>query len=182
MGALATAAKNVETAWCKGNIRDDGTSRDDGDRYCAIGALASALIPQNFILTLDGLMYGPMEDVLKTDRLLAKEDRWSEKERKFWEKSVEKFNDTYRLTNESDEILALAEVINANYPDRSTPLRPSKNNANSVVYSFNDHDDTTREDVIAMMEKADQLLEDRVIAEDKTADELVAEIDELVEV
>lgn len=199
MGALAKAAENVNKAWCKNDLRAEKEARDKGDSYCAVGALAVALLPAGHMLSLDGEAYGPADLVYELDKIEMKtiadpEYVYTEEDYNAMEHIYSQMTgNTYEFTGLTDEVQALAEVIRANYADRVNEIEPKDyaddevfNFFNATVYTFNDHDDTTREEVVAMMEKADILLADRALAdaaaEDKSTDDLVAEIDELVNV
>lgn len=159
MTALADAAALVENAWCKSQLVERS---EDGDRFCAVGALVQSLLPQN--MAFDGLYVGLSELLVE---------------------SPEGLLTAYDYIDDSAEGAVLAEVIRDNYPDRliDTDFGPNYYVADNseIIFTFNDHQDTTREDVVAMLTKANLLLEDRIAFEDKTAEDLVAEIDELLD-
>jgi hypothetical protein len=184
MNELNVAAQGVNTAWCKTDLRREAESKAEGDSFCALGhmAVAQAAV-EGMIVSLDGDYIGTPEAMANYDRYILGYRESSDLSPIEWEPSFEdELFATYDYVRGQASTLVLAETIMANYRDRIADVSDDwiREHPEKVVYMFNDNDSTTREDVVAMMEKAALSLDDARAFEEKTTDDLVAEMDELL--
>ena len=174
MSALRNAAHRVQNSWCKGNLRKEEEARDAGDTYCAVGALAASLLPEDKLLSLDGEYIGPTDEVLTHDALqhalLSIEDTSTEE---YWDldEKVRNFPDnhdwenTYAVLDENHEVIVLSEVIAEKYYNRygfelNTPEKIFDNLLpTEIIFNFNDNLETTRDEVVAVFLEAAERLE-----------------------
>ncbi len=192
---LTKAADIIDNAWCKGDLRKEQEAQEDGDRYCAVGALAVAVMPEDKLMTLDGEYIGDPEQITKVNNLIHKSNtlRWKpdptvkdiEDSRQLNQEAfnlLEGTTSTYDMLDEHPLTAALALNILRD-PERvvrfttSDELRDEALAAlkisvdvlndlgwttSEIVFSFNDHKDTTRDDVVALF---------REVAEEVDTDE-----------
>jgi hypothetical protein len=184
VNALNEAAKEVERSWCKENLYQ--YDHNEGDQYCALGALMKSmpLIEQKVDWNYN--VVGTPEEIAAYYRLM---EVWKDNEYMGFPDLIGTGAvDIYDYLRNRLEGRLLAEVILANFPDRfETEWMKDKVDFwienelwDKIIVNFNDHEDTTREEVIAMMEKAGAKFEELVEFEDEQIDELVEEVKELI--
>lgn len=194
MSALADAAIQVNKSWCKADLVAAAEAEESGDKHCAVGALMnSLLLKDGYYLDWTLPAVGTEADLAAVrqyrDRLL--EDGISVDDLDDFLSEETAHMTIYNYINETDEAKVLAKVILDNYRDRigyrmvdgsyndvAQRLWDEENYA-ALIYSFNDNDDTEREEVIAMMEKADLEMESAKF-DDSEIDELIEEVKELI--
>lgn len=178
--ALSEAARGVDTAWCKGDLREEAAAKDAGDSYCAVSHLAKAMVSNTLALSLDAEYVGEREAIAAYDAwFLSDFDNEPEEMDDYLKEG--RLNSTYEWVSNTPEAKALRKAIIANYGnDRMSNYTDDDLADSYIIWNFNDHQDTTREEVVAMMEKAAIALDDAAVAEDKATDDLVEEIDELL--
>ncbi len=194
MNALNEAARIVNTAWCKGDMRKEAEAAEAGDTYCAAGAMVHAFSKaRNLNIDWADDLIGSPEDLDKYADAAAiwkdEYDKWARLDNRELtafpkhpnqrDYNIIEFGD---FIGETLEGQLLAKVILENYSDRIgyNPDYDIEGEEVDVIISFNDHSDTTREEVIAMMEKAAVSFDEKIALEEKTTDDLVEEINELV--
>ena len=206
MNALNESARIVDTSWCKGNLREEAVAKDKGDTYCAVGAMAEAFSKSNLAALDWGVEAIGTDDNL--DAYIAHMHKARDQHLAYLNDELKRedaidspmFSDyglknVYTYIGSTAEGLMLAKTIVANYPERTGYTTESFDEflgrvededgraevISDIIVNFNDADATQREDVVAMMEKAAVSYDDAVAFEDKTSDDLVAEIDELLD-
>ncbi len=164
MNELNKAAETVRTSWCQGDFRREAESRDQGDAYCAAGALALNVISEDKRLTGDGAYIGTIDEVNAYDAAYKKyrdsvvktanRNRIEIDEcRQDYLRARIDMIDTQNFLDKSPAIRALAEVIVENYNDNF--VRDARDeDCLSIVFYFNDDIAQDRSEVVAMMEKA----------------------------
>jgi hypothetical protein len=177
MNELNVAAQGTANAWCKGDLRAEAESKAQGDTYCAIGHIAKALAEsKGLTLSLNGEYMGTPEQLAPLDAYLLSRRSEGSRDLKHSPDMERGLTATFDFIDEHESSDVLAKVIMENYPDRV----PEGRDNTTVIYRFNDHDETTREEVVAMMEKAAVLLDEKRALENKTPEDVLAEIDELL--
>jgi len=177
MNALNEAARGVNNAWCKGDLRKEAESKDSGDQYCSVSHLALSLAKaQGLELSIDGEHVGFSE-------MIDKYNKWFLDD--FDGNAPEGLDDdtlegSYTFIDNTTEGKLLADTIKANFSDRLKDIHVDNVSDSYIIWNFNDHGDTTREEVISMMEKAAASVDEQSAFEEKTSDDLVAEMDELL--
>ena len=212
MNALNESARIVDTAWCKGSLKDEAESREQGDTYCAVGAMAHAFSTVNGLnVDWDTGVVADLEKIAAWREAVREyQDRYREwaEARSEWQKDnpgttwldyVDEFplpamanradydvRGIEEFIGSTEEGRMLAETILANFPDRTGYSIEVLKDADAdiisdIIISFNDDEETTREEVAAMMEKAAVSYDEKIAFEEKTTDDLVEEINDLID-
>lgn len=202
MNALHKSAKQVDQAWCKTSLRRDAKD-DNGDRFCAVGALINSMtLADGLELDWDTEKIGTPEELDYYSSVWHGYFRGEETDDSVVQYLQNSLPDVYDYINKSLEGKILAEAIIENFRDRlldemvspyseapvdeflvgeeALEFQIENGMWAQIVYQFNDHDDTTREEVIAMMEKAGNKLDELVEFEDSELEALVEEVKELI--